>query len=445
MKNYPSKETLKSAKRELLLNRAVEAYKYFHPTALKWLMKRELCKNCDDSNKTVFFMRGVTNLILLTANSDTPYYTVQFDLSSNKPMVMEIPAGKSVVMIMDFNQDFVSNAGLTGEEAGRGGKYLFVPPNYDGEIPSGYIVRRTKSNVFSSLIRVLEPDHENYIKQFRSGFLGEDLTGFEVVSLVDKNINMVPTEQEGNIGFWELIKEAIDQDIYSVQHYPMYGFLENLGISKDKPFNPTPEMREILTEAAEKADMQMFALAFDSDAPERIVWDDKKWEWVVYCPDGGFNEKEFLNVAVRERWFYQACGNTPQMFRRTPGAGSIYWLGIKDKNGEYLSGDHTYKLTVPTPVPANNFWSLTVYDLHTRSIVDTPQNDGAFSSMRHDTTPNEKGEIEIIIGPNKPADENVNWVQTIKGQDWFVFFRLFGPTAAGFDGSWRINDFEKID
>ena len=33
----------------------------------------------------------------------------------------------------------------------------------------------------------------------------------------------------------------------------------------------------------------------------------------------------------------------------------------------------TYKVTLPKNIPAQKFWSLTLYDNQTRSMLDTPQ------------------------------------------------------------------------
>jgi hypothetical protein len=40
------------------------------------------------------------------------------------------------------------------------------------------------------------------------------------------------------------------------------------------------------------------------------------------------------------------------MFSRSPGADSLYWLGVRDKDDTWLDGGKTYKLTLPQPVPA---------------------------------------------------------------------------------------------
>ncbi|MFJ5231143.1 DUF1214 domain-containing protein [Kitasatospora sp. NPDC088391] len=61
------------------------------------------------------------------------------------------------------------------------------------------------------------------------------------------------------------------------------------------------------------------------------------------------------------------------MFRRTVGQGSLYRLGLRDATGTHLDDAHASRLTVPLPVPAGLFWSVTAYDARTRSEVDTPR------------------------------------------------------------------------
>ena len=69
------------------------------------------------------------------------------------------------------------------------------------------------------------------------------------------------------------------------------------------------------------------------------------------------------------------------MFRRAAGAGSLYWLGLRDADGTYLDGARTYRLAVPQPVPGKLFWSITVYDAETRSEIRTGQNQAALRSL----------------------------------------------------------------
>ena len=44
-----------------------------------------------------------------------------------------------------------------------------------------------------------------------------------------------------------------------------------------------------------------------------------------------------------------------------------------DSSKEYFDGAKTYKVTLPKGIPEANFWSFTLYDNQTRSMLDTPQ------------------------------------------------------------------------
>ena len=136
-------------------------------------------------------------------------------------------------------------------------------------------------------------------------------------------------------------------------------------------------MKEILDKAAKLANAQMRVQSFADRRPDRIAWSDRKWEWASLRPENGsFDLPSYKDLEAREKWFYQAMIESPAMFRRSAGAGSLYWLGLRDGSGAYLDGAKTYKLTVPLPVPAKLFWSVTVYDPNTRSEIKTTQGQG---------------------------------------------------------------------
>jgi hypothetical protein len=132
------------------------------------------------------------------------------------------------------------------------------------------------------------------------------------------------------------------------------------------------------------------------------------------------------------------------MFRRDTKAGSLYWLGLRDSAGRYLDGGRSYKLTVPTPVPGKLFWSVTVYDAETRSQVQAAQGRAVLSSLfdfEHDAG---DGPVDLFFGPNPPAEHADHWVQTLPDRGWFVYFRIYGPEQAAFNGTWRLPDFDRL-
>src|SRR5262249_53558008 len=147
-------------------------------------------------------------------------------------------------------------------------------------------------------------------------------------------------------------------------------------------FAPGARMRHILSEAALIGNAQMRVESFADRRPDRVVWPDRRWEWAALRFEGGdFDTPGYVDLDARDKWFFQAIGASPALFRRPSGAVSLYWLGLRDAAGAYLEGSRTYQLTVPQPVPAKLFWSVTVYDAETRCEIQTEQAKAALRSL----------------------------------------------------------------
>src|SRR5262249_19000176 len=202
------------------------------------------------------------------------------------------------------------------------------------------------------------------------------------VDISEKAFDGTCLRWEDNLKFWEKLHEVIDAEPIVEAFLPAYGLLSPLGIEKGKPFRPDERMKGLLEKAAKAGRDQLLVSAFASARPDRLAWKDRKWEWIGLVPESvQFETKSGLDLEARDRWFAQAIVTSPAMFRRTQGAGSLYWLGNRDASGAFVDGGKTYKLTVPQPVPANLFWSVTVYDAATRSEVQTAQDRAALRSL----------------------------------------------------------------
>jgi hypothetical protein len=264
------------------------------------------------------------------------------------------------------------------------------------------------------------------------------------VDITDVEQDGTPITYEDKFEFWEVLKETLDTEPPYTGYHNYYSELASLGIERGKTFNPDARMKGILEEAAKQGIAQMRAQSFADRRPERFPWPDRKWEWAsLRFEDGDFNTEYFLDTTAREKWFYQAIGASPAMFRRDTQAGSLYWLGLRDKTGAYLDGGKTYKLTVPLPVPGKLFWSVTVYDASIRSQIQTDQGKAALRSLFELKDLSGKS-VDLHFGPKAPKGEQGRWIKTIPGKGWFVYFRIYGPEQPAFDRSWKPGDFEEI-
>jgi hypothetical protein len=265
------------------------------------------------------------------------------------------------------------------------------------------------------------------------------------IDLTAKPQDTTPLAWENNIRYWEELHDVITAEPPFEPYRNMYGELAAFGIEKGRAFHPVGRLKQVLETAALTANAQMRVTSFADRRPDRIVWPDRNWEWVsLRSQDGNFDANYFADLHARDKWFYQAIGASPAMFRRSPAAGSLYWLGLRDNTGAYLDGGKTYKLTVPQPVPARLFWSVTAYDTDTRSQVNTDQGKAALRSLFELKDLPHTGPAELYFGPNAPAGKEDQWIKTIPGKGWFAYFRIYGPQHSAFDGNWKPGDFEEM-
>ncbi|SHL35379.1 Uncharacterized conserved protein [Chitinophaga jiangningensis] len=448
---YPTKATIQKAYDDADLVRAIAAYKFFYPTVSGEAILKGNLDIGIIPNKIVGKLDTKPQQIGYTLNSDTPYGPFLLDLSQG-PMVVEVPPGPLIVVAMDVNQRWVADMGIPGPDAGNGGKHLILPPDYKGEVPAGYHVWKASSNNLTVGIRALPVAGDVDDAMNRLGTVklrplhpGADWKEPQILDLTGKPQNTTPAEYETSLKYWEVLHGVIDREPAYAGYRDYYGELAVLGIVKGKPFAPDARMKGILEKAAKVANAQMRVQSFADRRPDAVVWKDRQWEWAGLRPENGdFDAASYVDLDAREVWFYQAIGASPAMFRRQAGGGSVYWLATKDKQGEYLDGGKTYKLTVPQPVPAKLFWSVTVYDAETRSQVLTDQNKAALRSMFELKDLAGNPNAELYFGPTAPAGKEAQWIKTIPGKGWFVYFRVYGPEAKAFDGSWKPADFEEV-
>jgi hypothetical protein len=136
--------------------------------------------------------------------------------------------------------------------------------------------------------------------------------------------------------------------------------------------------------------------------------------------------------------------NTPAMTLKMVGKGSQYAIIFADRAGNNLNGAKTYSLNIPANVPANDFWSVVVYDPQTRSELQTGQPFPGKNGTRDGLAANADGSVDLYFGPRPPAGKEKNWLQTVPGKGWFAVLRLYGPTEAWFDQTWRPGEIDDM-
>jgi hypothetical protein len=159
-------------------------------------------------------------------------------------------------------------------------------------------------------------------------------------------------------------------------------------------------------------------LAFDVilAKPAARVYQDRQWTTPIlggYSPSRPDFNLEFLwrsntfrDLNARISYFTNYYSISPGMM---PGKGAGYLIGFRDSAGNFYSGDESYRLHLPAPVPAANFWSLTLYDALTASGLDNGQPFPSLNSHDHPAA-NAGASFDLFVGPTAPPGKEVNWL-----------------------------------
>jgi hypothetical protein len=219
--------------------------------------------------------------------------------------------------------------------------------------------------------------------------------------------------------------------------------LRPLCIEKGKPFQPDERQTKILTEAAFVGEAMAKANDFDKRFAGTRYRPDAHWEYVIMA-DPAQDLKNYSQLDERAAWFYEAIFLTSAMISRTPGFGQAYLGAYHDKEGHAFDGGESYHLHVPPNPPAKQFWSVTLYDIDTRGLVQNKEQIADRNPRQPGVVKNADGSVDLYFGPAAPKGFEHNWIPTTPGRAWFAWFRLYAPLEGYLDKTWPLPDIEKV-
>jgi hypothetical protein len=386
---------------------------------------------------------------LLTASDQAPYVMVMSNLREG-PVVLDVPPATDKVAFSGSAVDAwmvpVADVGPAGDDAGRGGKYLFLPPGFREPAPKGYLPAPSKTYNVHVVLRPVTSaggtlaDAVAYSKLLRAYPLAQSgrSPANRYIDAYPKAWRTVPAY---DMSFFETLAQVVNDEPLQEKDAAMIGLLASIGIRKGTPFLPEGRLARALELAVKDGRRQMehyFETPGLGMAPYRpdshwMVGNATPHEGATYLVDG--------RLLVDERAGGYAYWSMLAPRKQSQG---VYCLrALRDGSGQLLKGSGLYRLRIPRQVPARDGWSVSVYGKESKTYLYNDLNRTGLSSRDHGQARlNADGSMDLYFGPQAPGGRIANWIPTER--DFFLIFRLYGPEKAVFDCSFKLPDVEKV-
>lgn len=449
---FPTDETIHRAYDQLDRQRASQVYLEFMP-----LMSQQAVLDAHErqlglrENRDVgvydYQARGKVDTVGLTYNTESIYCSATLNVADG-PVVVETPPNVLGV-INDGWMRYVTDLGNAGPDRGQGGSFLLVHDTHRGELPGGHHVFRTPTYRNWVMARAFVGDTgegDGALKWYRENFRVHSLATDHdpEADYVAMSQHRMRTTHVRDVGYFERLAEVVDYEPASAFTPYQLGLLKAIGIEKGRPFRPGERMQALLGEGIEIGDAIAKANAYACRLKGVRAYPDRQYEHLFLGGRHDFMSGDALWLDARTLFHYEAIVVTPAMAVEMVGAGSQYLACYRDASGNFLMGQHAYRLHLPPDIPAADFWSVTAYHPETRSLLANGQDKPARNSYDR-LSWNDDGSVDLHFGPVPPNGNEENWIRTLPDQGWQILLRLYGPLETYFNGTWKPDDIVRTD
>jgi hypothetical protein len=448
-KRFSSEELAKGT----IHRRAVDAVIWGQPTVSFDAMRQAYFRDAKAKyNDVIWWPNGAGwKNQSLTVNTSVRYIYFFFNTKTDGPVVLELPAAVDGASFFGTITDAwflpLVDIGSDGADNGKGGKYLVLPPDHNGDVPSGYIAVRPRTyNTYTLVRSILSSNSEEDVQ--KGNALVKQMKLYPLSQATNppeqRFVDMTNIVYEGlahyDASFYTSLVRMLNEEPVQPHSLQMMGMLLPLGIEKGKEFEPDAVMTSELKSAAEEAHSWLVE-GLARTSTDRF-WPDRKW--VVPTPPIGittlfkWEEPNYFDVDSRGIALASFFGPTASL-----GKGSFYLGCFVDASGQPLEGANTYRVHVPANAPVREFWAMTGYDKETAALFRQSTR-LTVGSLDKGLRKNADGSVDVYIGPKAPAGQEANWIYTPPGKDWWPWFRLYGPEQTFFDKAWKLSDIERV-
>jgi hypothetical protein len=367
---------------------------------------------------------------IVTPNNDTPYSWAWLDLRA-EPIVLSLPAVPAPRYYVNqwfdlYTHNFAyTGVRTTGREAGD---YLFVGPRWKGAVPKGITkVFRSETDFVGTLTRtqLTGPDDIAAMQAIQAQYKLTPLSRFTGKPAPKPAPSVAwpvwDAKNAEGMRFIAYLNALLPFMPTVASEKATFARFAKIGIGPGQPFDPAkfdPAIRSAIDQGVADASKQLseFALA---------QTDSKAY----------FGTREFLGADYVMK---RAAGARLGIYANSKEE-AVYGAYQTAPDGKVLDGSRKWLLRFePGQLPpVTLFWSITMYNLPGRLLVENPINRYSIGDRTAGLKQGPDGSLEIYLQNENPGPEKAsNWLPTPNGP-FFLASRYYGPKEPLIDGTWK--------
>lgn len=378
----------------------------------------------------------------VTINNDTVYSMAQVDVGPG-PVRLEVPdtGGRYYVLqLVDAWTDNFAYVGSRGTGTGAGA-FLLVGPGWDGPAPVDATLIRFPTRVASVVGRwaVDGPEDLPAVHALQDA---TTLTAGDAGAPEPRGLPQVDATGDEALDFWERFR-VWSQDLPPADRdRARQAALAPLGLTGDQPVHALdPAVRQALTEGYHRGRERVVASQTAGHSP--VV---NGWHLTLHAFD--YNADFFEVGTLDDPRFVLADPELRVVERAAAALGGLwgnhayeaaYVMTYVDDQGDALTGDRTYTLTLAPPPPVDAFWSVTMYDVPDFFLVANTIDRYSVGDRTPELVRDADGGVTITMSSTRPADAEAaaNWLPAPEGP-FRPVLRMYRPREPVLDGSYRV-------
>jgi len=368
---------------------------------------------------------------IVTPNNDTPYSWAWLDLRA-EPIVLSLPDVPAPRYYVNQWFDlYTHNFAYTGVRAtGRSaGHYVLAGPNWKGKVPANVTkVFNAETDFIGTLTRTQldGPDDLQAMQALQAQYRLTPLSQFTGQSAP----NAAPpvewpawdAKKAEGIGFISYLNALLPFMATVPSEKDMLARFARIGIGPGRPFDPA-ELDAVIRSAIDQG---------IGDASKDL----KDGAIKLTSSKGLFGSRRELGADyIMKRSFGAMMGIYGNSVEE-----AMYASQQTGPDGKVLDGSKRWVIRfAPGQLPpVSLFWSITMYNLPERLLVDNPINRYSIGDRTAGLKESPDGSLEIRIQNDNPGPDRVsNWLPAPKGPFYFAA-RFYGPKQSLIDGSWNL-------